>query len=95
MADPTIPKGQYYDDGTVSDAVTKETQKGYSNYDNENARAQKARDAEDQKFKDTVKSGVDRVKKAFGMKKGGKVSSASSRADGIAKRGKTRGTYIK
>lgn len=26
-----------------------------------------------------------------GMKKGGKVMSASSRADGIAKRGKTRG----
>ena len=29
--------------------------------------------------------------KKYGMKKGGKVSSASSRADGIAKRGKTRG----
>jgi len=26
--------------------------------------------------------------------KGGKVSSASSRADGIAQRGKTRGTYV-
>jgi hypothetical protein len=29
-----------------------------------------------------------------GMKKGGSVSSASSRADGIAQRGKTRGTMI-
>jgi hypothetical protein len=29
--------------------------------------------------------------KQYGMKKGGKVSSASSRADGIAQRGKTRG----
>lgn len=29
-----------------------------------------------------------------GMKKGGKVSSASSRADGIAQKGKTRGTMI-
>jgi len=28
------------------------------------------------------------------MKKGGKVSSASSRADGIAQRGKTKGTII-
>ena len=28
------------------------------------------------------------------MKKGGKVSSASSRADGIATKGKTRGTMI-
>jgi len=30
----------------------------------------------------------------FGMKKGGKVSSASSRADGCAQRGKTRGKYL-
>jgi len=30
----------------------------------------------------------------MGMKKGGKVGSASSRADGIAMRGKTRGKYI-
>ena len=30
----------------------------------------------------------------MGMKKGGKVSSASKRADGIAMRGKTRGKYI-
>lgn len=29
-----------------------------------------------------------------GMKKGGKVSSASKRADGIAQRGKTRGTMV-
>jgi hypothetical protein len=32
--------------------------------------------------------------KAAGMKKGGKVSSASSRADGIAQRGKTKGTMV-
>ena len=32
--------------------------------------------------------------KAAGMKKGGKVSSASKRADGIAQRGKTRGTMV-
>ena len=30
----------------------------------------------------------------FGMKKGGKVSSASSRADGCAQRGKTKGRYL-
>jgi hypothetical protein len=29
-----------------------------------------------------------------GMKRGGKVSSASSRADGIAQRGKTKGTMV-
>lgn len=32
--------------------------------------------------------------KAKGMKKGGKVSSASSRADGIAQRGKTKGRMV-
>ena len=32
--------------------------------------------------------------KATGMKKGGSVSSASKRADGIAQRGKTRGTIV-
>ena len=31
---------------------------------------------------------------AMGMKRGGKVSSASSRADGIAQRGKTRGMIV-
>jgi hypothetical protein len=31
---------------------------------------------------------------AQGMKKGGKVSSASSRADGCAVKGKTRGKYL-
>jgi hypothetical protein len=30
----------------------------------------------------------------MGMKKGGKVSSASSRGDGIAQRGKTRGKMV-
>jgi len=30
----------------------------------------------------------------YQMKSGGKVSSASSRADGCAQRGKTRGTYL-
>lgn len=33
--------------------------------------------------------------KLYGMKKGGKVSSASSRADGIAQKGKTKGRTIK
>ena len=31
---------------------------------------------------------------AVGMKKGGKVSSASKRADGIATKGKTRGRFV-
>jgi hypothetical protein len=34
------------------------------------------------------------IGRGMGMKKGGKVSSASARADGIAQRGKTRGRMI-
>ena len=37
---------------------------------------------------------INKIKSAAGMKKGGKVSSASKRADGIAQRGKTRGRMI-
>ena len=37
---------------------------------------------------------IDRIKSAAGMKKGGKVSSASKRAYGIAQRGKTKGRMI-
>jgi hypothetical protein len=41
--------------------------------------------------KDKASELVEKAKKGMGMKKGGKVKSASSRADGIAMRGKTRG----
>lgn len=37
---------------------------------------------------------VEGLKKAVGIKKGGKVSSASKRADGIATKGKTRGRIV-
>ena len=54
-------------------------------------------------MKETRKAGQDAVKsyrgarenqKEYGMKKGGKVSSASSRGDGIATKGKTRGRIV-
>jgi hypothetical protein len=38
--------------------------------------------------------GIDSLEEVEGKKKGGKVSSASKRADGIAMRGKTRGKYL-
>jgi len=41
-----------------------------------------------------IKKGEDQQKASQGMKKGGKVSSASKRADGIAVKGKTRGRMI-
>ena len=34
------------------------------------------------------------IRAAMGMKKGGKVGSASKRADGIATRGKTKGRFV-
>lgn len=37
---------------------------------------------------------MEKAKKAKGMKSGGKVSSASKRADGIATKGKTRGRFV-
>lgn len=37
---------------------------------------------------------INKIKSAAGMKKGGKVGSASKRADGIAQRGKTKGRMI-
>lgn len=37
---------------------------------------------------------MDKVKKPKGMKAGGKVSSASKRADGCATKGKTRGRFV-
>jgi hypothetical protein len=38
--------------------------------------------------------GAKENQKEYGMKKGGKVSSASSRGDGIAQRGKTKGRMV-
>lgn len=80
-------KAQQNNDGTVSDSVTKENQKGYANYEADNTKKQREMEAKDAKFKETVKSGVEKVRGVMGFSKGG---SASSRADGCAIRGKTR-----
>jgi hypothetical protein len=83
-------KAQQNDDGTVSDSVTKENQKGYANYEADNAKRQREMETKDAKFKETIKSGVEKVRGVMGFAKGGSVSSASKRADGCAIRGKTR-----
>ena len=50
---------------------------------------------EDEKLTSPKYKNYMEVKKAAeGMKSGGKVSSASSRADGCCVKGKTKGTYI-
>lgn len=57
-------------------------------------RAEKQRDYE--MFGTTEQNipAVDTMGNVTGMKKGGKVSSASSRADGCAVKGKTKGTMV-
>jgi len=85
-----MAKAQLNDDGTVSDSVTKENQKGYANYEADNTKKQREMETKDAKIKETVKSGVEKVRGVLGLKKGGSVSSASKRADGCAIRGKTR-----
>jgi hypothetical protein len=85
-------KAQQNDDGTVSDPVTTETQKGYANYEKDLQEAQKKREAKS-KMGSLMKMGSDllsRPIKPVEKAKGGKVSSASKRADGCAIRGKTR-----
>jgi hypothetical protein len=81
-------KSKLNDDGTVSDSVTKENQKGYANYEADNSKKQREMETKDAKFKESIKTGVEKIRGVMGLSKGG---SASSRGDGIAKRGKTRG----
>jgi hypothetical protein len=91
-------KAQQNEDGTVSDPVTTETQKGYANYEKEQQEAQKKRESKE-KGNALLGMGLgllgrpmkEPVKKA----KGGMIkSSASKRADGCAIKGKTRGKMV-
>lgn len=53
------------------------------------------RDAFAKRMRDKYDQGEPLGDKVESRKKGGKISSASSRADGIASRGKTRGTIVR
>jgi hypothetical protein len=86
---------QQNDDGTVSDPVTTETQKGYANYEADLKKRQEEMTGKDAKTKSKMESlmkfGSDLLSRPVEKKaKGGKVKSASARADGCAIRGKTR-----
>jgi hypothetical protein len=94
-----VTKAQQNDDGTVSDPVTTETQKGYANYEAEIAKRQAEMDSKDTKAKrqaeSLMRAGMHLlstpIKKTESKAKGGMIkSSASKRADGCAIRGKTR-----
>lgn len=82
---------QQDDEGRIiNDVETQKNQKGYENYEADLKRQsemEKANEKESRskdRYMNLMKSGL----KMIGMKKGG---TASSRADGIAKKGKTRG----
>jgi hypothetical protein len=93
-------KAQQNEDGTVSDPVTTETQKGYANYEAELAKRQAEMDSKDAKAKrqaeSLLRAGMELLgrptKKTESKANGGMIkSSASKRADGCAIRGKTKG----
>ena len=71
----------------MGDTETANTQKGYSNYEKELENKQKQLDAEDAKMVETARKVKEKIKSVLPFKSGGYVRSA----DGIAKRGKTRG----
>jgi hypothetical protein len=93
-----VTKAQQNDDGTVSDPVTTETQRGHANYEKEQQEAQKKREAKRKDDPTGTKFWLNQVKQTFlgqppveKKAKGGMIkSSASKRADGCAIRGKTR-----
>lgn len=82
----------------MGDTETEKTQKGYANYEREQMRAQKEMESEDaktkEKFSRMMEAGMNLLKRPLPESqkkaKGGKVKSASARADGCAIRGKTR-----
>jgi len=92
----TVPgyiNGKIEDPDTVREYWRTEINKGkwpvYDTSKEENKRAAEIHQIMDDEEQEALSAG-----KAKGYKKGGKVSSASYRADGIAKRGKTKGRLV-
>ncbi len=91
---------QMNDDGTITDAGTMETQKGYDAYQAEGVKKQKELESRDQRVKEDARKLMDSGKEMMTrpmktpVKKMAKGGSASSRADGCAIRGKTKGTIV-
>ena len=91
---------QMNDDGTITDAGTMETQKDYDAY---KANLVKDLESRDSNAKDKTMRLLEFGSELLGRPtkapvekkaKGGSISSASSRADGCAIRGKTKGTIV-
>jgi hypothetical protein len=84
------PLQQDSEGNIINDVETAKNQKGAAAYEADNTKKQREMETKDAKIKETVKQGVEKVRGMMGFSKGGKVSSASKRADGCAIRGKTR-----
>lgn len=84
------------DDGTITDEGTMKTQKGYDAYQAEGVKKQKELESRDQRVKEDARKLMDYGKEMMKtpVKKMAKGGSASSRADGCAIRGKTKGTIV-
>jgi hypothetical protein len=78
------------EEGRVVDSETRKNQQGYENYEREQSDAQRERMAKDERMIEKARKVKEKIKSVMPFKKGGSVSSASKRADGIAIRGKTR-----
>jgi hypothetical protein len=90
---------QMNDDGTITDEGTMKTQKGYDAYKAEGDKKQKDLEARDQKVKEGARKLMETGKEMMirpskPEKKMAKGGTASSRADGCAERGKTRGIMV-
>lgn len=72
----------------LNDRITQAVNPGYAR------RRQEAMKAEEKSYEPVKATGKFNPDAEFEFKNGGKVSSASKRADGVAKRGKTRGRFI-
>ena len=79
------------EEGRVVDPQTRKNQQGYENYEREQSDAQREREAKDERMLEKARKVKEKIKSVLPFKNGGMVSSASKRADGIAKRGKTKG----
>lgn len=81
---------QMDDEGRVMDEETRKNQKAYEAYEREQSDAQRRLEERDKRMMEGARKVKEKIKSVLPFKKGGNVSSASKRADGIAIRGKTR-----
>ena len=82
---------QMDDEGRVMDDETRKTQKAYENYEREQSDAQRKLEERDKRMIEGARKVKEKIKSVIPFKKGG---SASSRADGCAQRGKTKGKMV-